>query len=609
VIVIYLTVQKRWIGEDGQRWKTIISSDGRGYYAYLPAVLLFGDLSFSKVIEIDTKAFPNSEQAAGFILRDGDKKFNKYFPGLAILWPPFFLIAWLLSFLTGQEINGYSYYFQIMVSIAGMCYVFLGLWLARKLLLLEKIPDVVVALTIPCLFFGTNLSYYTIMEPALSHIYSFALIAGFLFTLKKAFLKDNPHAALLPAFLFGLTMMVRPINMLVILAVPFIAGSWDVLMKFFRNIRNSPITGIFAIALAVLPPAVIPVMMFLQTGNPFLWSYRGEGFYLNDPQIINVLFSFRKGFFIYTPLCFLALLALPVIFRASRFRFFSFLILFSTITYFISCWWQWYFGDSFGHRAFIDFYAVFFMLFGLLLMNVNRFITKAVIIAVALFFIYLQQVQAYQYERFIMHHDVMTWEKYKHIFLKTGRYYRFVLKGNKDAPLYGKLLELKKFANDFESNQPFWDEESIVRSTDAHEGLYSSLCSSVEYGNGMTFPLDSLWQGERQKYVVASLWWKELEENACRDASLVVAMDDTSGKLVYWKALVLREVPSGKFYEWKKTDWQFYFPAMAPAGNKLKVYIWNPERKQFLIDDFQMTFYKALPRNNPIGIHSEKLRQ
>jgi len=97
-----------------------IRSDGTGYYAYLPAIFIYNDLQFDF---LDNKALVNDDGASRVKLDNG-KIVNKYACGLALLQLPFFLIAYLLSFLFGQPIDGYSHFFQYLFLLGNTVYFF-----------------------------------------------------------------------------------------------------------------------------------------------------------------------------------------------------------------------------------------------------------------------------------------------------------------------------------------------------------------------------------------------------------------------------------------------------------------------------------------------------
>jgi hypothetical protein len=95
---------------------------------------------------------------------------------------------------------------------------------------------------------------------------------------------------------------------------------------------------------------------------------------------------------------------------------------FSFLTYVLSSWWSWQYGASYGLRAYIDYYAIFFIPFAFLLNNL-RFGTKTMIVALAGLTIPLNFIQTYQYKNYILHWSGMNKEKYWQVFLKTDKKY------------------------------------------------------------------------------------------------------------------------------------------------------------------------------------------
>ena len=71
------------------------------------------DMSFSFVEETNEKYYPENYEKS-FIYDVGDgKKANKTFPGVAVLYTPFFLIAHGLAGVTSFDADGYSNIYQI----------------------------------------------------------------------------------------------------------------------------------------------------------------------------------------------------------------------------------------------------------------------------------------------------------------------------------------------------------------------------------------------------------------------------------------------------------------------------------------------------------------
>lgn len=127
VILILITtmcsVNHRW---EGNNWQTTINSDGRGYYAYLPAIFIDGNFTYHTPIEHEKIAF--GAEGAGNYLRDHNgSKANQFFAGISMLLLPFFVISYFLSWLLGYTLTGYSELFQYSVSVSAIFYLLVGL--------------------------------------------------------------------------------------------------------------------------------------------------------------------------------------------------------------------------------------------------------------------------------------------------------------------------------------------------------------------------------------------------------------------------------------------------------------------------------------------------
>ena len=200
-------------------------------------------------------------------------------------------------------------------------------------------------------------------------------------------------------------------------------------------------------------------LWYLQTGSFIVYSYQGEGFNFLDPQFINILFSYRKGLFIYTPVLFFGLIgALLLGFRKKYFLSFSWLLFFVFLTYILSSWWSWYYGGSYGLRAYIDFYALFFIPFALLVDSMKGW-TKIGLLGLVFLTVPLNLIQTYQYKTYILHGANMDKEKYWKVFLKTRESYRGILWKKKfDLRKYQIVYDKKIDKVDIQSNleTPFW---------------------------------------------------------------------------------------------------------------------------------------------------------
>ncbi len=99
------------------------------------------------------------------------------------------------------------------------------------------------------------------------------------------------------------------------------------------------------------------------SGHWFVYSYEDQGFSFLRPHLINGLFSFKKGWLVYTPIMVFAILGLLPLYVRHRKVFWAVLV-FSGINVYITFSWDiWWYGGSFGQRAMVQSYAVWLIPF------------------------------------------------------------------------------------------------------------------------------------------------------------------------------------------------------------------------------------------------------
>lgn len=404
----------------GQRWKEIIGFDGKGYYAYLPAIFIYQDLQLTFLDNIEEKySGPNTHYEIRVVTPHGT--IDKYFCGTAFVQLPFFFVAHLLTILTGGSADGYSYFYQTSISVAGIIYALIGLFYLQKILRKYSISESIITIVIFAIFFGTQLFYYSIFDPSFSHVYSFAAITAFIFLLKKYLGNQNGKDLILLGCLLGIIVLIRPVNGLIVFIFPFLAGSREITLSVIKNILKNKTSFFIAATLFILITSLQFLFYFLQTGKIFIDSYVVERFLWNRPEILNILLSYKKGLFIYTPIAFIALAGLIPLYHKSRFSFWSFIIFFLTISYVFSCWWMWWYGGSFSARPYTEFLSLFGILLALFLSRIIKTFNRIFIYSLIVFCIILCQVQIYQFRYYIIHWEKMDKEHYWRVFMRIDK--------------------------------------------------------------------------------------------------------------------------------------------------------------------------------------------
>jgi len=565
--------------------RPLIETDGQGYYAYLPAVFIYHDLQFHFVESVNEKYYEESKRAR-YVIGTPSGNVNKYFAGTAVLLIPFFLTGCLLSLLMGVPVDGYAWPFQLMVGVAAIVYLMLGNLYLGKLLRQLGFRDAVVLATLLAITFGTNLLYYTVYEPSMSHVYSFFTISAFLYHGRKALLESHLSNVMWASLLFGLTVLIRPVNALVLLALPAVVGGTAEMLVGLGSVLHKRRMALLAVFIVVATVSVQPLLYLLETGRPFVWSYQEEGFHFLRPEILNVLFSYRKGLFVYCPILIIAVLG---ILRTSIKRkpgALELLVYLALVTWVIASWWMWYYGGSFGHRAFIDHYPLFAIGLAYAFSRGIGVLGPRLLVAALPLFIAVQWVQTYQYVKHILPFDNMNREKYWNLFLRTGDDLAWYYGGYPGEQRY-VALDSVLVIHDMESSLGWGNEDQIVN-TESHQGQHAALMQAGhQYGITLRKPVDEI--GTDVNTVRASVWVRP--SSTTTDLSLVCAIEDSTGRTYYWRSRPLRPQFRGSD-EWAQASALFRFGPLHPS-DRILVYPMRSDRSDVYIDQFEVSFIYA----------------
>lgn len=399
-------------------------ADGRGYYDYLPSAFIRHDLIRKDWTPEDRSTYKDLDKTVGIYVDSKGKTVNKYPVGTAILQAPFFFGAYFFSELDGND-DGYQPAFQKAVFVAALFYLFLSLLLFKGVLSKIEIGRFWIVVLQIFLLFSTSLSIYTNVEASFSHVYSLFTILLFIVVVQNYFRNPTVRTFVFSCILLGLIMLLRQVNPIVVLFVPFMAGSWDKLRSGVQYVLTKPVYLGLGLLSFILIAAVQCLFWYLQTGSWLLYSYEGESFNFLEPKLFNIWFSYKKGLFVYTPIIFISCLVSFSLLRHSKYLFFSWWLGFLGISYILSSWWAWYYGCSYGNRAFIEFYPLLLLPLAVFFQRVRNW--KFLVLPIALLSIPLNFIQTIQYKSYILHWIDMDKEKYWKVFLQTNEVYRGIL--------------------------------------------------------------------------------------------------------------------------------------------------------------------------------------
>jgi hypothetical protein len=423
-------------------WGRIINGDGLGYYSYLPAKYIYNDVNyefkwFNKVYNTHyaSSTFPDPED--NFLIKQGDRKINKYYQGLSYIWMPFFAVAHVYAKISGYPADGFSQPYQVFIGIASLLYLLLGLVFLRNLLQKLFFNPFVFTVVPIVFFYGTNLFFYGIHFNTLSHIYSFTFLTLFIYSFRLLFSKreNNLKNLLLCILWLTISVCIRPFNAIIILAIPaFLPGSILKGRFYFEKVRAAHVFILLLTAGAIFHQLNIS---YLQSGSFFQDTYTDEKFYFARSIFFDALFSYRVGLFVYAPLLLVALFGIIYLPRKEKI---ILPLFFFGILFLYSSWWYW----PIVKRAMVDFYFIPAIFLGALLNRMHTVKKKvAMLILLGLTVIYYQ-FKNFQVSRGVLDEFYTYKEVFWRNFFRTNRTSMFLIPPS-------EILKQKECLENFES--------------------------------------------------------------------------------------------------------------------------------------------------------------
>jgi hypothetical protein len=348
--------------------------------------------------------------------------------GMAIMYSPAFITGHIIASFTGQVKDGYSEPYQWSFRWENILISLFALWFCRKNLL-YFFNETITTIALACIYLGTNLFFYTYSLAGMPHTYLFFLISIFIyFSVKWVF--ENKSTSLIGMLsIGGLIVLIRPTDIIVFL-FPLLLSvrNFTDLKNRFKLFFNKSGISFLGMILFLLPFVFQFMLTKKYTG---LWYHNGYGdehFFFNDPKVMQFLFSFRKGWLLYTPIMIFSLIGVMI--SAQKLKsFFPFLVTFLCLNiYILSSWWDWGYGGSFGSRVMIEWYAFLIFPFAVFVQWIwtvcsNRKITKYLIrfSALVLFLLLIEfnLFQSKQYQFQLIHWSGMNKKAYMFLFLRS----------------------------------------------------------------------------------------------------------------------------------------------------------------------------------------------
>jgi hypothetical protein len=455
------------------------------------------------------------------------------------------------------------------------------------------------------IYFGTNYFSYSTFNAEMPHTYLFTAYAAILwFTISW----HETHKAKDMAFLaitIGLSTLARPTELIAILIPVFWnVDSFQNLKKKLSDTWQNYKSQLFLFAAIMLAIGSVQVIYWkIYSGNFIYYSYKnpGEGFEFLWPYTLKFLFSFRKGWLIYTPIMLFAIWGLYLLYRKNRGVFVPIVIFFIVNLYIVSSWSCWWYAQSFGARAMVQSYAVMSIPLGYAISEITSWKTTKRLVAglILLSLVVLNLFQYWQMRQNILSGDRMTFAYYVNSFGKINvkaedKKLLLINRFNKandiipaDSSLTRRVLKVFDFeAND--KNLSAHLSDSIFRSGKHALKMDSTLRFSPAYQKAFKDLTDNYYA-----WIRVSVWVYPVHDVSLSPASLIVSFQH-KGKNYKYRGLDLNRSDIKehlKLNEWNLISMDYLTPEVRSKEDKLTVYLWNRGNLDIYFDDLKIEVF------------------
>ncbi len=590
----------------------VMSWDAYGYYLYLPQAFINNDLAMKNdsVVTAVKEKYPISDTFYQRAWSPDNKWVINYPMGMAYLYFPAFATGHIIAKITGAPVDGFSLPYENAMFLWCFLSVVAGLFFVR-IILLRFFDDKVTALVLFLIAVGTNYLITVTLTVAMPHNFMFTLFAISLWLTIKWWETFKIKYAVLLGLCYGIAITSRFTEGIFII----IPALWGVQLSI-KSVWERIVLLLTKRIIHVLIFGTVSFLVFLPqilywknvTGSYIFNAYEfmnpGEGLDLATPYTYSFLFSYKKGWLIYTPVMIFAILGFIQLYRKKRELFLPLFLFFVVNLWVISSWTTWWYAESFSQRPMVNSYPLMAVLLAFFIDGViksKKWIKFPVLALVVLVF-FFNVFQHWQYGKGIIQGSRMTKEYYWKVFLKTKVDKADTILLSIDRPFNG----ITKFTNEgdydkkmlcnysFDSYDEFWDVTHYDSSRCISPGMSYRMDSSYNFSPDFRLR-SSVFMDKDHAWIRVSAWVYPTVSPLEKKVWIVITFLHDSKCYNYFGSVKESEqmIPG----QWNYMQIDYLTPNIRNPKDELQVYLWSLDMQTAYVDNMKVFLFT--PKEKP----------
>jgi hypothetical protein len=340
--------------------------------------------------------------------------------------------------------------------------------------------------------------------------------------------------------------------------------------------HKGPFVGVIALCFLLF----IPQLMYWQfkTGHFIYDSYKNPGVGLDflNPHLIEALFSYKKGWLLYTPIAIFGLLGFFELKQKNPSVFPAFFLAFFSSFYLVVSWTEWWYGAGFSIRPLITYYPLLAIPLGYFIVRIAEAKKSVQMIFGSVFILFtaFNQFQWWQLRNYILDPYYTTKDYYWATFLQTS--------------VQPSDLKLKAFQRDFNGQQVFNNQKDYTKHL-AFERNFNELAHSIyqsdstdEFALTNQFPYQDL-TAKDHAWIHVSFRYKT--DNTGEIPLFAMMLDRKEGNYGY-QVFDLKNTNT-----WESVSFYYLTPPIRSTKDELKSYFWKRSECNLEVDDFKLEVF------------------